>query len=368
MRLLLTACCLILLLFSTIASAKIVFRSSQDDIRGIYIMDDDGSNITLLTDTLRPFFPRWSPDGKQIVFQRRVRLIDSQQQHLFLMNADGTNIRELTPPINGMDGHPSFSPDGKSIVFRRYERIDDENKESSICVLNLESGQIKKITDFAVNDPSFSPDGKQIVFTTIAVAGGEGGNVWIMNADGSDARALLPPAPQGNLAVSRWTPKWSPDGKKILYVEDWDKLEVIGNGIHTLPQGYYYFIYDIRKKQSRQLNIPKTLRPQGIDWMDGDKSIVFSAYKRKLNELRDPNTRYNPNIYKYHIFTGKLTRLTEHPGYDYQLDWIDDRAYAVSPAGKMQMQWGTIKKFLQSRGGTFKSLSQNVLFFLRNQQ
>lgn len=306
-------------------------------------MDDDGHNVELLTGTLKPSYPRWSPDGKQIVFERRVILDDSQREHLFLMNADGTNIRQLTPPLNGHDIHPSFSPDGKSIVFSRYERIDNQNKENSICVLNIDNGQIKKISDISINDPSFSPDGNHIVFTTTAIVAGDGGNVWIMDANGRNARPLLPPAQQAAIAVSRWMPKWSPDGKRILYTEDRDRLEVIGKGVHYIPQGYYYFIYDIGSRQSRQLNIPKTLRPQGIDLMDGDKSVVFTAYERKLNEPRDPNLRYNSNIYKYHITTGKLTRLTEHDGTDYDVDWIDDRVYAVSPEGKMPVQWGTLK-------------------------
>ncbi|MYB64542.1 hypothetical protein F4X73_07605, partial [Candidatus Poribacteria bacterium] len=116
MRPFITAClCLALTIVVTMVSAKIVFTSSRDGTLGIYVMDDDGSNVKLLTDKLKPVAPRWSPDGKQIVFERRVFLDDSQRLHLFIMNADGTNIRQLTPPIDGRDVHPSFSSDGASI-------------------------------------------------------------------------------------------------------------------------------------------------------------------------------------------------------------------------------------------------------------
>ena len=97
MRTIITTGCLILML-STVASAKIVFDSKRDGVQGIYVMDDDGSNLTLLTDTLSPTFPRWSPDGKQIVFERQVHPHDTQRSHLFMMNADGTNLHQLTPP------------------------------------------------------------------------------------------------------------------------------------------------------------------------------------------------------------------------------------------------------------------------------
>ena len=48
MRITITSGCLILLL-STVANAKIVFDSKRDGVKGIYVMNDDGSNVTLLT-------------------------------------------------------------------------------------------------------------------------------------------------------------------------------------------------------------------------------------------------------------------------------------------------------------------------------
>ena len=341
MRQLLIAISLILLL-STVANAKIVFDSKHDGVRGIYAMDDDGSNLTLLTDTLFPSAPRWAPDGKQIVFERQVHPHDTQRSHLFMMNADGTNVRQLTPPLNGRDMHPSFSPDGKSILFRRYTFQD---KKHSINVLSLESGAIKQISDLGANNPDWSPDGKQIVCSSIPAAGVSGGNIWIMTANGFNTRELLPPLPKGKLIISRWNPRWSPDGRWILYTEDHDTLAQIGNVLHYIPQAYRYLVFHWNSKQIRELKIPKNLRPVGIAWMDNGQSVLFSAVERKLKQpvLDDAQNLYN--IYKYHIVTGKITRLTNHPGQDVFLDWISDNIYSVSPVGKMPTQWGELKTF-----------------------
>ena len=212
--------------------------------------------------------------------------------------------------------------------------------------MDLASGQIKKISDLGVNHPEWSPDGKKIAFSNVSTIGKTGSNIWIMTADGGNPRELLPPEPPppiGQLIIDRFKPKWSMDGKKILYTEYQHKPVEIDGVVHLLPQGYYYFIYDFTHRQSRRLNIPKDYRSAGINWMDNDKSIVFSAAKTKLNEpIQGPLPSFN--TYKYHITTSKITRLTEHPGVDYAFDWISDDVLSVTPQDKKKITWGTLKK------------------------
>jgi Tol biopolymer transport system component len=58
----------------------------------IYIMDADGSNIRKLTSNGNNFRPSWSPDGTKIAFERR----GENDSQIFIMDADGTNIVQLT--------------------------------------------------------------------------------------------------------------------------------------------------------------------------------------------------------------------------------------------------------------------------------
>lgn len=62
--------CLLLLLFGTVAQAKIVFKSKRDVNRSLYVMDDDGRNVQRVT-TYNVLWPVWSPDGKQIAFRKQ---------------------------------------------------------------------------------------------------------------------------------------------------------------------------------------------------------------------------------------------------------------------------------------------------------
>ena len=141
--------------------SKILFeRTGTDPFSGnssIYVMDDDGSNVMLLTDTQGHTGQRWSPNGKQIVFVQTVKP-EVYERHIFLMNADGTHIRQLTEPAAGQDDyHPAFSPDGTSIVFCRRQRINNEEIHRSICLMDLETGKIKKLAAIGANRPGFTP-------------------------------------------------------------------------------------------------------------------------------------------------------------------------------------------------------------------
>ncbi len=344
----LTSCtliCYLFLLMTTVATAKLVFTSNVDGKNGIYIMDDNGDNKTLLTDVLEPWLPRWSPDGKQIVFARQVKDDDHRQSHLFLMNSDGTNVRQLTPPIDGWDSQPSFSPDGKSVIFSRTERNDDGYKDS-INLVDIVSGQVKQISDLDLQNPLFSPNGKEIVCVPTQTIAAGGGNIVIMDIKGNNVREILKPAEQNPplFSVSRDFAVWSPDGKQIIYTEFHFSLKMVGNTLHQVPKGFFYLICNRNGQLVKRLKISKKLRPMGIDWMDNGESIVFCAWEAKLEEVNVEVDDPPCHIYKYNISSEKTTRLTNDHVQNYHIDWISDDVLPVSPQGKKKVTWGTLKK------------------------
>ena len=337
-------CLLLGLPLSTAVQAKIVFSSERNGVEGIYVMDDDGSNQTLLTDKFAPYIQSWSPDGTQILFARR--------SVLFLMDPDGTNIRQLTGKDRGFIGKCSFSPGGNFIVYSRLW-MEDNNQRYNVEVLNIKTGKVEVISDLNVTSCDWSPDGKHIIFAMpidVGIAGDVGGNtIWIMGADGHKPRELIPnPGRQAdNFTINRSKPHWSPDGQKIVWTEIELKWEVVPNiGIALFINGSRYRIYDIKSRNIKQLRIPKDYYPSGIDWMDDGESIVFSAragtpLNKPIHGVQEKLPSY---IYKYHIRTGDITQLTNDPGWDQTIDWISDDVLSVSPQSKKKVTWGKLKQ------------------------
>ena len=205
--------CLVLLLLSTAAHAKIVFSSKRNGVTGVYVMDDDGSNQMFLTEGLgSDCIPwSWSPDGTQILFKKR--------RGLFLMNPDGTNIRQLTGKDMGSIGKCSFSPDGNFIVYDRVW-MEDNNQKYNVEVLNIKTGKREVISDRLVTFCDWSPDGKHILFSE-TLSPNRNGTIWIMGADGHNPRRLIPdPGRQpDNFSIYRSRPRWSPNGQQIVFTE-----------------------------------------------------------------------------------------------------------------------------------------------------
>ncbi len=336
--------CLVLLLVLTAAHAKITFSSERNGVQGIYVMDDDGNNQKLLIEGMASFVKSWSPDGTQILFERR--------SVLFLMDPDGTNIRQLTEKDGSYIGKCSFSPDGNFIVYDRLEWIDN-NEKSSVEVLNIKTGKVEVISDLNVTHCDWSPDGKHIIFARpidVGLAGDVGGNtIWIMRADGHNPRELIPnPGRQAdNFNINRSDPRWSPDGQKIVWTEIELKWEVVPNiGIALFIKACRYVIYDLKSRNIKQLGIPEDYYPSGIDWMDDGESVVFSARAgTPLNEpIHGVQEKLPSYIYKYNIRTGIITQLTNDPGWDQTIDWISDDVLPVSPKSKKKSNVGNTEE------------------------
>jgi Tol biopolymer transport system component len=127
---------------------------------------------------------------------------------LVVASANGKNIRGITPD-NFYDGNGAWSPNGRRIAFER--RVG--SGEMDIWTMDA-LGRHKKELTFSDGDdgnPAWSPDGKQIAFQSNRTGRDA---IWVMNADGTNQRLLVPT--EGN--AHRTAPAWSPDGTQILYV------------------------------------------------------------------------------------------------------------------------------------------------------
>lgn len=162
---------------------KIVFTSTRDGDLDIYSMDANGGNVRRLTNEVGydggPFYSR---DGKQIVYRAyhpqnekekadylkllKANLIRPTTLELWVMNADGSNRRQITR--NGKANFaPYFFPDGKRIIFA--SNMDDpKGRNFDLYAINLDGSGLERITDNDTFDsfPMFSPDGKKLVFAS----------------------------------------------------------------------------------------------------------------------------------------------------------------------------------------------------------
>ena len=179
---------------------RIAFVSSRDNPSGtgIFVMNADGTNLKRLT--LNPVYsdssPAWSPDGTQITF---AAVRDGATQHeIYLMNADGTNLRRLTSG-GGFNHGPAWSPDGSRIAFTSHR---DGNFE--IYVMDADGGNQRRLTNNPDDDgnPSWSPDGTKMVFWTSR--NHRYGEIYTMNADGSN------PLNISNNDAFDMEPRWQP--------------------------------------------------------------------------------------------------------------------------------------------------------------
>ena len=161
------------------------FHPTATDISDIWKSDLTGKSALILTkDRVLKYQPRFSPDGKSIVFVRADK--DKKGHHLWLMDADGSDQRQLTEG-GGFDTLPAFSPDQGSITFTSNR--DGEGYD--IYLLELKTKKMKRITEHAGLDTysSFSPDGSKIIFVSNRGGYRRGGNqqIWMMAPDGSEA-------------------------------------------------------------------------------------------------------------------------------------------------------------------------------------
>jgi dipeptidyl aminopeptidase/acylaminoacyl peptidase len=105
--------------------------------------------------------PRWSPDGKRIVFAS----VQSSNRDLYTVSPDGSSQRRLTSAPSE-EGRPSWSRDGRWIYF-----YCDRTGQTEIWKIPAEGGEMVQVTKGGGHESFESPDGKLLYFEDYAVKG-----------------------------------------------------------------------------------------------------------------------------------------------------------------------------------------------------
>ena len=218
----------------------------------IYQANADGSNIINLTNSDGyDAEGSYSSDGSKILFasnreaysrtltQAEQKLFDDDSSYfmdLFVMDADGSNVKQLTNSP-GYDGGPFFSPDNSEVVWRRF---NPDGNSAEIWTMDIGGGNQRQLTSDAMVawGPYYHPSGDYIIYSSnvlghanfeLFLIDAEGTNtpVRVTNTDGTDILPVF--SPDGSRLA--WSTTRTPNGTSQIHMGDWNHgraLELLG--------------------------------------------------------------------------------------------------------------------------------------------
>jgi len=197
---------------------EIYFQSNRTGDWDIFVMNADGSNVRNLTNTpaVDEHWPRPSPDGKRMTYmtgKARLNIWDIKKpkgKAVWIMDRDGKNAKKLAENAT----RPSWGPDGKAIVYTQAGR-----RKNVTCVHHLETGKVTHPLDKwkswlrADGEAVFSSSKRRIalggkLWTTT------GGALMIMDLDENYEPVKLTPLGAGYCGCN---PQWSASGERLYF-------------------------------------------------------------------------------------------------------------------------------------------------------
>lgn len=191
---------------------KIAFASDRSGNWDIYIVDIQGGRpIQITTEPTQDLSPSFSPDGKWLVYASFGT--QSGAWEMVIVSVTNPSVKRFI----GFGLFPKWSPVGNKILFQRARQRGTQ--WFSIWTVDLINGEAMRPTEIiasanaAAITPCWSPDGKHVVFATVVNGARKTGdkrppqsNIWLSAIDGTG---------RTNLTHSRFSnlqPKWSSDG------------------------------------------------------------------------------------------------------------------------------------------------------------
>jgi len=280
------------------SSGQIVFASSRSVVPQLYLVNADGTDLAQLTNMDNGACqPSWSPDGMQLVFISpclgRGEIFETiyNESSLYIINADGTGLKQLTT-APGSDFEPAWSPDGKQIAFTSVR-----GGFRQIYALDVDSLVVTLLTNttdaIESSQPSWSPDGTKIAYTVKRVGTYQ---VWSMNANGQEGVQLA----RSGQDLWDYLPAWSPDGRTIFFSQR--RLGAFRPWLMRID-------YEDLTQEARRMNFITPI--EDVEFSADGFWLVFEGMDGEGNR----------DIYFMTITGSGRTRLTNDPKIDFDPAW-----------------------------------------------
>lgn len=254
-------------------------RTIVFDLLGdIYSIPVVGGRATLLRGGLPwEVQPRYSPDGKRILFTSDAGGGDN----IWVMNADGSNAKQVTKEDFRLLNNPEWMPDGQYFVARKHFTSGRSLGAGEMWLYHISGGTGVQLTERKndqqdVNEPSVSPDGRYVYFSEDVYPGGyfqynkdPNSQIYVIQRydrqEGKVESVIGGPGGACRPQVSR-------DGRKLAYVRRVRTRSVLF--VHDLETGVERALFDgLSKDQQEAWAIFGVYT--GFDWTPDDRHIVI---------------------------------------------------------------------------------------------
>lgn len=185
----------------------------------------------------------WTPDGR-LVFMRFFDKSDT----LWVMNADGSNARQLTPS-GFLDLKPAVTTDNQFVFF-----YSNRGGGYNIWRVNLGGGDLKQITVDGGIAPSVTPDGKWVFYQ-------KENRIWKISSEGDSQPVLMTNKPSRGIEVS-------PDGKKFASFYRPAKDDKLKLAVFSIEGGEPIYLFDAAAD----------LLYEKLRWSPDGQSLVYAFY------------------------------------------------------------------------------------------
>jgi len=213
---------------------KIAFSANPNGNYDIFTMKADGSDIRQITTSSRKeMTPAWFPDNETIAYAKNMGSAFRNKDFIFKIDIHTKKTQQIIQDFNRKNIVPWVSPDASLLTFTGKRTLGWD-----VAVYDMKKKEVEFLEQSGKSCRGrFSPDGKKIAYVC-SLADGKG-DVWLMNADGSQKTRLTK-----RDDTYDYFPSWSPDGKFIVFNSSLKHNHIGKLCIVDVKTGEVFFLFD----------------------------------------------------------------------------------------------------------------------------